>query len=187
MQGVELRRQPLPVVLGVRGRPALRFLVGVRAAPAFLGLRGIRVGVEVPEDLELLLRCEPYVHPACLHRVFDGGGHLLESADPSGQQVVLAPQVFLRVGVRVVQEGRDLFERKAELPVEQDLLEPVQVVLAVTPVTCVAALAGEQQSDLVVVVQGAHRHPGEGGDLPYRIAHFRSLLGTRSTMCPHVT
>ncbi|GAA2584741.1 hypothetical protein Stube_28330 [Streptomyces tubercidicus] len=95
---------------------------------------------------------------------------------------MLAPQMLLRVDIRIVHKGRDLIERKSELPVEQDLLQPVQVVVAVAPVTCVVTLAGLEQPDLVVVVQGAHRHTGESRDLSYGITHIRSLLGTRSTM-----
>lgn len=120
--------------------------------------------------------------------MFHGRGHLLQLLDPGGQQFVLAAQVRARVGRRVVEQGRDLLQRKAELAVEQDLLQPVEVGVLVAPVTRVAAPAGDEQADVVVVVQGAHRDPGESGDLSYGVAHFtRSLLGTRSTMCPHVT
>ncbi|GAA3095482.1 hypothetical protein GCM10017687_02420 [Streptomyces echinatus] len=85
---------------------------------------------------------------------------------------MLAAQVCARVRVRVVEQGRDLVEREAELPVEQDLLEPVEVGVAVAPVSGVRALAGREQGDLVVVVQGAHRDPGEPRDLSHGVAHF---------------
>lgn len=98
---------------------------------------------------------------------------------------MLPAQVCARVRVRVVEQGGDLLERETELPVEQDLLQPVEVGVAVTPVARAAALAGHEQADVVVVVQGAHRHCGEAGDLSHGVAHFRSLLGTHSTMSPH--
>lgn len=98
---------------------------------------------------------------------------------------MLAAQVLPRVRVRVVEQGRDLVEREAELPVEQDLLEPVEVRVAVAPVAGVAALARRQQADGVVVVQGPHRDPGEAGHLSDGVAHFRSFPGTRSTVGPH--
>lgn len=74
-----------------------------------------------------------------------------------------------RVRLRVVEQGRDLVEREAEFPVEQDLLEPVEVGVAVAPMTRVAALTGDEQTDVVVVVQRAHGDPGEPGDLPYGV------------------
>jgi hypothetical protein len=98
--------------------------------------------------------------------------HLLQLLDPGGQQVVLAAQVRARVRLRVVEQGRDLVEREAEFPVEQDLLQPVEVGVVVAPVACVAALAGGQQADVVVVVQRAHGDSGEARDLSYGVAHF---------------
>lgn len=96
-----------------------------------------------------------------------GRGHLLQLLDPGGQQLVPAAQVRARVRPRVVEQGRDLVEREAQLPVEQDLLQPVEVGVAVAPVPRVVALARNEQADLVVVVQGAHRDPGETGDLAH--------------------
>lgn len=72
-----------------------------------------------------------------------------------------------RVRLRVVEQGLDLVEREAQLPVEQDLLQPVEVGVAVAPVPRVVALARNEQADLVVVVQGAHRDSGETGDLAH--------------------
>lgn len=89
---------------------------------------------------------------------------------------MLAAQVRARVRGRVVEQGGDLVEREAQLPVEQDLLQPVEVGVAVAPVARVAALARYEQADVVVVVQRAHRHSGEAGHLSHGVAHFRSLL-----------
>ena len=99
-----------------------------------------------------------------------------------------AAQMRARVRVRVVEQGRDLLWREAELPADQDLLQPVEVGLAVAPVARVTALARDEQADGVVVVQRAHGDAGEARDLSYGVAHcvVRSLLGTRSTMDPHV-
>ncbi len=94
--------------------------------------------------------------------------------------------MLARVRVRVVEQGGDLFEREAELAVEQDLLQPVEVAVAVAPVARVAALAGREQADGVVVVQRAHGHSGEARHLSHGVAHFRSLLGTHSTVGPDV-
>lgn len=84
---------------------------------------------------------------------------------------MLAPQVLLRVRSRIVEQYRDLVEREAEFPVEQDLLEPVEVAVVVTAVPGPAAPAGREQSDSVVVVQGAHRDSGESGDLSHGVLH----------------
>ena len=112
----------------------------------------------------------------CLHRLLDGLDHPPYPCQPLDQQFVLAAQMRGGVGVRVVDEVRDLVEGEAELAVEHDLLQPLQIVLAVAAVAGRRAVARRQQSDLVVVVQGPHRDAGERGDLSYRVAH-RFLLG----------
>jgi hypothetical protein len=179
--------QPLPVLLGVLGRAPLRLGVRLRAAPALFRLLCVLLRILVAEDLEPLLRREVDSHLACLHGVLHGLRHLLQLLDPGGQQFVLAAQVRARVRSRIVEQGGDLVEREAELSVEQDLLQPVEVGVAVTPVAGVAALARDEQADVVVVVQRAHRDSGESGDLSHGVAHFfRSLLGTPFTMNPYV-
>ena len=104
---------------------------------------------------------------------------------------MLAAQMRARVRVRVVEQHRDLVERKAELPVEQDPLEPVEVGVGVAAVTRMGAPAGRQEADLVVVVQGAHRDTGEPRDLSHGVAQlptpFRSSVGTTVSLRPHVT
>lgn len=87
------------------------------------------------------------------------------------------------VGRRIVEQGRDVLEREAELAVEQDPLEPVEVGVVVAPVARVAAPAGDEQADVVVVVQRAHRDTGESGDLSYRVAHFVRSLLVRAPQC----
>jgi hypothetical protein len=177
----------LPVLLGVARGTALRLGVLVRVAPARLHLVGVLLRVLAPEDLELLLGREVESHLACLHGVLHGRRHLPQLLDPGGQQPVLAAQVCARVRVRVVEQGGDLLEREAELPVEQDLLQPVEVGVVVAPVARVAAFARDEQADVVVVVQRAHRDTGEARDLSHGVAHFRSLLLPRSTVGPHAT
>lgn len=107
---------------------------------------------------------------------------------------MLAAQVVLRIRVRVVEQHRDLFEREAELPVEQDLLQPVEVTVVVAPVARVAAPAGREQSDAVVVVQRAHRDSGETGYLSHGVIHgsrplllFALCVGTCPSLSPDVT
>ena len=65
-------------------------------------------------------------------------------------------------------------------------LQAVEVGVAVAPVAGVAALARREQADLVVVVQGAHRDPGETGDLAHWMTHLGSLLRTPLRLVPHV-
>ncbi|GAA1375365.1 hypothetical protein GCM10009612_72020 [Streptomyces beijiangensis] len=123
--------------------------------------------------------------------MFDGLGHPGQLGDPGGQQLVPAPQVLPQVRRGVVEQGRDLVEREAELPVEQDLLQPVEVGVFVPPVARVAAAARGEQADLVVVVQRAHRDGCETGDLADRVTlrllHdcFRAPFPT--SLGPHVT
>lgn len=103
---------------------------------------------------------------------------------------MLAPQMFLRVRSRIVEQYRDLIEREAEFPVEQDLLEPVEITVVVTAVPGPAAPAGREQSDSVVVVQGAHRDSGESGDLSHGVLHGSPLpspIGYVPSLGPDVT
>src|SRR5215469_16901010 len=60
--------------------------------------------------------------------------------------------------VRIGEHPGDLVQAELKLPVEQDLLEPAQVVRGIQPVAGWAAAARDQKPDLVIVVQGAHRH-----------------------------
>jgi hypothetical protein len=60
--------------------------------------------------------------------------------------------------------------------------QPSQVVAGIAPVAGRRPVAGNQQPDLVVVVQSAHRHAGERGDLPNRVR----LLAALRLPCLHV-
>ena len=102
----------------------------------------------------------------CLHGFLDGSNQLDQALGPLGKQRVLASQVVERFRVGVVKDLRDLVEPEADLAVEQDPLQPSQIVAGIAPVASRRPVAGNQQPDLVVVVQGAHRHAGERGDLP---------------------
>jgi hypothetical protein len=134
-----MRSQSSLVYRAVR---AGRLLVGVGGAPALLDLLGVGVGVEVAEHLELLLRREVDAHLLCLQHVLDRGHHLLQPGDPVPQQRVLAAQVSPRLHIRVVQDRGDLFEGEAELAVEQDPLQPLQIVVVVAPVPALVRSPG---------------------------------------------
>ena len=83
-------------------------------------------------------------------------------------------------GARVAQNGRDVVQGKAEFAVEQDVLQPLQVVIGVPAVTGSAAILRLQQPDLAVVVQRPDRHTGQVGDLPDRITHALLPGGVRA-------
>jgi hypothetical protein len=161
----------LPVVLGVPGGPPGRLLVGVGVSPALLDLLGVGVGVEVAEHLELLLRREVDAHLLCLQHVFDRGHHLPQPGYPVLQQAVLAAQVSPRLHVRVVQDRGDLIEREAELPVEQDLLQPLQVGVVVPPGPGARPLPRRQQPYLVVVVQRTYGDARDLGHPAHGVSH----------------
>src|SRR5829696_3024298 len=78
--GLEL----LPVLLLVGCDAALRLPVGFGLAPALLCLLGVVLGTELTEDLEALLRRQPYIHGLCLHFVVDGVDHRAQPFDPLG-------------------------------------------------------------------------------------------------------
>ena len=96
----------------------------------------------------------------------------MQTVDPLVEQRTLALQVRYRVDGRVVEEGRDLLEREAELAVHQHPVQPTDVVVGVHPVARVAAGAGRHEADLVVVVQRAHTHADQRGNVSHRAPGF---------------
>ena len=61
----------------------------------------------------------------------------------------------------------DVLKRKLQLPEEEDLLEPGQIVLIVEPLSRVTARGRTQQPDLVVILQRANAHARELAHLMY--------------------
>ena len=82
----------------------------------------------------------------------------------------------------LLEQGLDLGEGHAESAIGDDRAQPEQVGPGVEPVARVGALAGDEQADLVVVVQGAHgdaialRHLS---DDEFGVLHDSSVLGGR--------
>jgi hypothetical protein len=70
---------------------------------------------------------------------------------------VLPTQVSAGVRVRLVHQVRHAVQWEPKLAVVPDLPQPIQVFGGVLPVSRTCAIAGRQQADFVVVVQGAHR------------------------------
>ena len=66
----------------------------------------------------------------------------LERADLPGEQAVPGAEVVEGVGLGVLEDGGDLVEGEAEFAVEEDLLKPGQVGVAVEAVAGRAAVAG---------------------------------------------
>ena len=87
------------------------------------------------------------------------------------QQLPLPAEVGAGVGARIAQDGRDLVQGEAEFAVEQDVLQPLQVVIGVPAIAGPAAILRLQQADLAVVVQRPDRHTCQVGDLPDRVTH----------------
>jgi len=73
---------------------------------------------------------------------------------------------------RIVEEGRDLLERKPEFPVQQHPVQTFDVGVGIAAVAHAAAGAGGHKGDLVVVMQRSHTHPDERGDLAHRASGF---------------
>lgn len=116
-----------------------------------------------------------------------------QRGDLPGEQAVSGAEVVEGVGLGVLEDGGDLVEGEAEFAVEEDLLEPGEVGVAVEAVAGRAVVAGGEQAEGVVVVQGAHRDPREAGGLSDRVAHrsaFRPALcgrpGGAAVVVPHV-
>jgi hypothetical protein len=69
-----------------------------------------------------------------LHFSLDRRDHHLQTGDTPVQELVLPAQVHAGVGSGIVEDGRDLFQRKAQLAVEQDLLQPLEVGVLVAAI-----------------------------------------------------
>jgi hypothetical protein len=94
--------------------------------------------------------------------------------DPGADQGVLAPQVLQRLSLPLDQRG-DVLQAEAELAVGEHRVQPIEVRLVVEAVTGGGSSARAHEPDLVVVVQGPHRHAGQPRDRPHR----QELVGPR--------
>ena len=160
-----LRGDPAPVVLAVAAGPLPRLPPRVRVAPALLRLAGVLVAEPLAEQLLLLVRGQCVaVHP-CLQCSIDGRDEVTHLVQPGHDRRPLPAQVRLDVRVRVVEQRPDLLEREPQPSVDHDVPEPLQVVVGVDPVARRRPVRADQP-DLVVVVQGAHRHAEPFGHLP---------------------
>ena len=123
---------------------------------------GLVLGLPVGRDALVQIRV--------FHRAFSfkTGDRAVDRPDELGVALRLLVQPFALpaqcrqpVETRRVENGGDVREGNAELSMEEDLLQPQQFLL---PVVTIAVLPGErrpQQADLVVVMQGPDRHPGQ--------------------------
>jgi hypothetical protein len=94
-----------------------------------------------------------------------------QRAEPLGtplQQIAVRREGFQHVEVRPRQDVPYLRQRKTELAVEHDLLEPQRFFPTVGAVP-VAPAVRPQQTDTVVVMERAHADAGQNGQLPHRI------------------
>ena len=97
-------------------------------------------------------------------------------SDAGPEQLALADQVRLGVRARVIQDPGHLGQRHPGLPVDEDPVDPGDVVGPVEPVAGPGAGRGDDQPDLVPVVQSAHADADERGGLPDR--QLAGLLGS---------
>lgn len=154
-----------PVGPGVGGGAASAFGVGVGVAPAALDFGLVVFGGEVAEDVEAFFGGEGNVVGVGVDGAFDVGDELVEALGFAGEELVLAVEVGEVVGVGVVEDVGDLFEGEAEFAVEEDLLEAEEVFVGVAAVAGGGALAGGEEGDVVVVVEGSYGDAGQFGDL----------------------
>ncbi len=87
----------------------------------------------------------------------DGCDEISHLATPGADRDALAAQVCDHIGVGVIEEGGDVLQGEPEPAVDHHVLESEQVGVVVEPVARGAALAGDRQANLVVVVQASHR------------------------------
>ncbi|SKZ46148.1 Uncharacterised protein [Mycobacteroides abscessus subsp. abscessus] len=88
----------------------------------------------------------------------------MQASDPLIEQIALGGQVAQRICVRIVEQGRDLLEWKAQLPVGQHLVQALDVTVVVHAISRGRAARRGDQTDLVVMVQRPHTDTDETGD-----------------------
>ncbi len=74
------------------------------------------------------------------------------------------------IEARIVECAPDFFERQPKLAADAYLLQAQQLSIAIQAVAGCSSALRHQQSDLIVMVQGAHRDPRDTGGLFHLIA-----------------
>ena len=81
------------------------------------------------------------------------------------QGAAMGPEGLKCVEIRGLQQRGNVLQGHAQRTIEQDLLQPQQLRLAIKAIAGVAARSRTQQPCLVVMVQGAHTDAGHAGQL----------------------
>lgn len=68
----------------------------------------------------------------------------------------------------------DVREGKSELPVKENLLQPLELLLPVQTVAGFGHCVRTEKTDVMVVVERAHAHPRHARNLLHRVAHAPS-------------
>lgn len=118
-------------------------------------------------------------------RAVDRGEELASALDPFGQHLTVPREDGHPVAPFVREQLADLLQRHPEFAMEQDVLQAQQLL---APVVAIAVLAEErrpEQPDLVVVMQRAHRDPGEPGQLLDGVVALVVVLPQGDSIVPH--
>ena len=94
------------------------------------------------------------------------------------QQLYLLIQRLIPVKTAAVYDFADILQRKLQLPEEQNLLQPLQLLFALKPVPCFRHFRRLQQTNLVIMVQSAYAHSAHAAHLADRqfLHTFTNLL-----------
>ena len=115
------------------------------------------------EDLDLFLRGQLDAFAACVHQFL----HCLDGAlQPLGlvhQQPVLPSQVPEHIRAGVIEQHADLVQRRPDRPVHQHKVQPLDVGVGVAAGARRGTDARHHQTDVVIVVQGAHGETRQSG------------------------
>ena len=118
--------------------------------------------------------CQAFEHLGRLHLSFlvqcrqgpvDPVDDSLRSLLPLPQQFPLCDQVTPPAVRRCVKHLADRFQPEPQFAQQPDLSQPVEVPVIVLPIAVRRPPGRDQQPDPVVVVQGAHGHAGQRGNL----------------------
>ncbi len=94
------------------------------------------------------------VRNGVIHRVDE----LFQALDALGNLAFVAFERRQQVKITASHDFLDRFQRQTQFPVKQDLLQTQEGLLPIVAIAILANLGWLEQSDLVVVVQGAGGH-----------------------------
>ncbi len=182
-QPLLLRLDRVPIFTRIRLRAAGGDAVRVGRAPPLFHLLLVLGRIELAQPLEHLTLAHLLLTFQGAQRRFDSTQHPHQALDALLQHRLLLGQRSLSIVRRIVEGPPDALQRHSQLAQQQDLVQALQVFGGVEPISGIAPSRGDQQPELVVMMERSYRHTCQSGD----VAHGVVLAIHGVKLQPHVT